>query len=236
MLHRLRKGKIGGSFGAALLLALYSCAAGPLATTGESAWKARENKLLLERNSINNTIVRLEGELLTGGTAAGQGVEEMARAVLRAHHTELLIRDPDSEFVLARSKRDQLGYTHIRFAQQYQGVPVWKAALDIHFDAQQRPYLLSGAYYPTPEGVDTGGGMGENAALENMARIDPGATGKDHAVRKVIFFRDGRHPRLAYELKPQGTAILGGTIYIMDAATGEVLNRLPVMQRSRRHP
>ncbi|HFC53920.1 MAG TPA: hypothetical protein ENJ43_05760 [Gammaproteobacteria bacterium] len=236
MLRRLWRGKIGGSFGAALLLALCSCAAGPLATTGESAWKAREDKLLLERNSTNNTIVRLEGELLPDGTAAGQGLEETARAVLRTYHTELLIRDPDSEFVLARSKRDQLGYTHIRFTQQYQGVPVWKAALDIHFDAQQRPYLLSGAYYPTPEEVDTNGGMGENAALQNMARIDPGAAARNYSVRKVIFFRDGRHPRLAYELKPQGMAVLGGTVYIMDAATGEVLNRLPVIRTSRKHP
>ncbi len=232
MPHRFWRGRIGGGLGIPLLLALCSCAVSPQASTGERPGEAQGEELRLERNHANHTIVRLEGELLPGGAADG-GVEAAAREVLRIFRRKLLIQDPDSELTLSRIRRDRLGHTHIRFTQQYQGVPVWKAALDIHFDARQRPYLLSGAYYPTPEGVDTGGGMGGSAALKTLIRSEPGEAGKNYSIRKVIYFRDGRQPRLAYELKPEGEAVLGGSSYIMDAATGEVLNRLPVMQRSR---
>jgi Zn-dependent metalloprotease len=57
--------------------------------------------------------------------------------------------------VLAGSETDQLGRRHLRFDQQYRGVPVWPARALVHFDPHGNVDLMNGAYVPTPVGETT---------------------------------------------------------------------------------
>jgi hypothetical protein len=77
--------------------------------------------------------------------------ERTAREFLSDHRTLLRLADPDNELDLVRNERDALGYQHLRFKQQYRGLAVWPAELNVHFDPDGNVDLLEGAYAPTPE-------------------------------------------------------------------------------------
>ncbi len=189
---------------------------------------------LLKRSTANDTIVQIKGELVAPEVIAGQSMEQAAATILRSWRKELLIRDPDSELKLVSLDRDRLGYSHLRFAQNYRGIPVWKAALSIHFNPQQQPYLLNGAYYPTPE-IGIEGGMDEDAALRSAATLDRAVTRPDYTARRIVFFQEERRPLLAWELEPRGRAALRGATYIIDALTGGLLLRQPARLPPRKH-
>jgi bacillolysin len=76
---------------------------------------------------------------------------ETARSFLRANRSLLLLADPDSELVLRTRQKDELGRDHLRFRQEYKGLPVWPAELIVHITSAGSVDLLEGAFVPTPQ-------------------------------------------------------------------------------------
>ena len=77
--------------------------------------------------------------------------EATAQSFMRANRELLKIKAPDEEFRLTSSQTDGEGRRHLRFDQEFRGVPVWPAQALVHLDAAGNVELVNGVYVPTPE-------------------------------------------------------------------------------------
>src|SRR5438128_165758 len=131
------------------------------AASGERPYALTESKVMSSgvrmidpgaRRVGSGTLLELRGE-----SAAHEGIVPLAvraaeddltiaRQFLRRNAGALHIYDPDSELILERQERDELGRRHLRFTQQYRGTPVWPGDLIVHLDARGNVDLVDGAF------------------------------------------------------------------------------------------
>ena len=159
--------------------------------------------------------------------------------VLQGLKTALRIVDPKSEFFQMSSSTDELECKHLRFGQQFQGVPVWNRDLYVHFDASGEPYIINGTYESTPKNVSTDPSVSNSysilvaiADLKSLGRWAP--VGPD--VAKVLGFTDpiaklvlypeaGNKFRLVYEVSIIPN-LLESYFYLIDATSGEIITKI----------
>ena len=101
----------------------------------------------LKLHPLTGVVRQLKGEVLH---RAEESDAVTARSFLRVNRELLKISAPDDEFSLASSQTDELGRRHLRFDQQYRGLPVWPAQAVVHLDTSGNVDLMNGAYVPTP--------------------------------------------------------------------------------------
>ncbi len=194
-------------------------------------------KFLLKRNPKNHTISLLKDNnpslLLYKKTTNSQTLEEVAVSFLQRHRKDFLIKNPAAEFKTLSNKTDDLGFTRIKLAQVYQGIPVWNGIISAHFNRQGELQIVRGEYFPTPDNIDIKAGMSSDALFQTMSAIDPNITNKNYKLAKIIYPLTETTPRLAYELQPVGHAKLASYTYIIDAMTGDILNRQSNIQTLR---
>jgi len=88
--------------------------------------------------------------LLVTAAAFAQGADPQDRALgasmsfLRAHSRDLGLDDPQADLKVRQSFADDLGQTHIRYRQHYQGVPVFGAEAISHVDGTGNVTLTNG--------------------------------------------------------------------------------------------
>ncbi|MEL7021016.1 MAG: M4 family metallopeptidase, partial [Bacteroidota bacterium] len=142
------------------------------------------------------------------------------------------IREPRTEFELMRLETDELGQTHIRYQQQFGGIPIYGAEIIVHTD-EAVVTKLNGRYYATPN-IDLEPSLTTASVLAKAKADLPNfkilqglekrlIAGEQTEIRTVIF-HDGETPRLAYELKLIPNLAENWT-QIVDAHTGETLRR-----------
>lgn len=165
--------------------------------------------------------------------------QEQALAVVESVRREMKLENPRAELQPVRIETDDLGFTHTRFEQTYEGIPVWGRDLYVHFDAEGEVYAVNGTYEPTPRGVETRPAIASNAALDRVVahlksenRWAPLPEGVAHTFdlpgpssRLVLYPDGGRSMRLAYEVTLHPNLIEWYT-YIVDARDGSILNRI----------
>jgi bacillolysin len=151
---------------------------------------------------------------------------ETALRFLRSHGALFRLEDPDGELLLESEEQDDLGRWHIRFGQQYRGVPVWPAGLGVHLDRAGNVDLADGAYVPTPVGVGTepvvGVGEGQQRA---RGAVPGGAMGEASVPELVIYAPLDGVPRLAWKAEVS-VGLTRAWLVVVDALDGRVLNRI----------
>ncbi len=86
---------------------------------------------------------------------------------LLTHHRERLrLVEPHRELRLLSLHTDELGISHLRFQQFYEGIPVWAADLYVHIQPSGELTLLNGRYIPTPVGAPTQPRLSPENAIE----------------------------------------------------------------------
>ena len=83
------------------------------------------------------------GVLQIGG---GTTDEETIRTFFRKQRTLLGLVDPEQELKLRVRQMDDLGHLHLRYQQNYKGLPVWGAELIAQIDEQGDLISINGAY------------------------------------------------------------------------------------------
>ncbi len=66
-----------------------------------------------------------------------------ARNFLRRNRRVLGIKSPDQELYLLKQQSDQLGRAHLKYAQRYQGLPVWPGNIVVHLAPQGHVDLMN---------------------------------------------------------------------------------------------
>lgn len=150
---------------------------------------------------------------------------------------------PEEELSVMSANKDELGFQHIRFEQEYNGLRIYGQDVYVHANPQQEVFLVHGSYLPTPKALDVTPTLTAKDAIEasNNALRTIGEWGEIPAETAALLGYKGpttelliyphqnarREPslRLAYAVTvcPR---LSESWMYFIDAKTGETLNRL----------
>ncbi len=146
-----------------------------------------------------------------------------ARAFLRRYQPSLGIKNPDKELTLQKQQMDDLGRSHLKYEQRYQGLPVWPADIIVHFSPAGFVDLMNGAYAPTPRKLLStkprvseleAQEMASKSLLPRLLTVDP--------VVKLIFYYDGSKHKLAWKVRVNNNMNERWRV-IIDAISGKEL-------------
>lgn len=164
--------------------------------------------------------------------------EAAARAQLDQLQPWLGVDQPAQEFTLQRYAQDDLGHTHIRMQQVYQGIPVYGAEVIVHYTGQQE-VRVNGRYRPTPA-LQTVTPTLDADAARGLALADAGTLVPVHEIptawREILDYHEAPAELVIYHpphnpvphltwhvsLRPN---VLHHWEYFIDAQTGTVLHR-----------
>jgi len=170
-------------------------------------------------NEENGTVSFLQGKL---SGQLGQEVERSARQVLEAHTALLGIQKPSEEFVLWGSSRDQLGMTHVRMSQQYNGVPVFGGEIVVHFNADGSARSLNGRYFPTPSLEVTPSLSSQQAVEKAKAQLATAPILRQPIISALNIYAEKQEAHLTWKVVIPAHHPLGNWTYFIDAHSGEV--------------
>lgn len=164
--------------------------------------------------------------------------ETLAKNFLNDNKSLLRIVDPQNEFSLEHSQKDDLGMTHVKFSQVYQGIDIWGKEIIVHLDSHGDVLSLNGTYEQTPTMItDLNGKLDKADAisitlndLKNKTSIDSLLPQLKKLLdyngpiaKKIIWYDKNHFPHLAWNVE-----VISGLsedwLYFIDAQTGSVLN------------
>jgi len=149
--------------------------------------------------------------------------EETVRTFLNLHRELLQITEPDTELVLRKRDLDPEGRHHLRFRQEFQGLPVWPSDLMVHLDSQGNAELLDGAFVPTPKVETNALWTAAQAVLQARSRLADGASGTASEPQLIVYSPQDRPARLAWKFDLTITVARAWTC-VVDARDGSVLD------------
>ena len=175
---------------------------------------------------VNNTQDLQSGVNPVAAYSVATGVntdEQIARLFLNYNRAYLRLDNPDSELSLNRQESDDLNRRHIRFNQNYQGLPVWPAELVVHLDPQGSVDLVNGAFIPTPNTLITKPVVSTQAALTAARAYAPGSEEANASQPELIVYGALDRPaRLACKLELD-ISIGSHWVVVVDALNGQIL-------------
>ena len=158
------------------------------------------------------------------GFAAGSDSHlTTARTFLHTNCDLLRLDDPHAELVLARRHTDELGRTHLRFRQQYQGLPVWPADVIVHLNPDGHVDVMNGVFVPTPKKLSTVPVLDEATAVEYARTgLADGDKAEVTASELIIYAPGDTPPRLAWKLELD-ISLTSRWLVVIDAINGDEL-------------
>lgn len=175
-----------------------------------------------------------DGRLLAADNSAAEPPVRAA-AFLDSYGRLLGIRNPAEELRLLRVEQDDMGLSHVRLDQLYQGVPVFAAQVIVHMNGQGIT-AVSGLFVPGIE-LDTTPTLSAAASATIARNVlvkeaeDETLTAENSALyvynTGLILGENGRNA-LAYAVEVRGDTT-AEQVWI-DAHSGVLLNRIPLRQ------
>lgn len=160
--------------------------------------------------------------------AAGQPVDVVAAEFLRQHGTVFGVDNARTQLRLVGSNRDHLGYTHYKYQQYFNDLPVFGQQIIVH---TQDSTVRSAAGRLTPN-IKVAERSTALSAHEAFARV---LSSKDHTLAASsvklandsgtlgVFTADDGTPYLAYEMDVRSATGPQSWRYYLDATSGKVL-------------
>jgi hypothetical protein len=194
----------------------------------------------LIRDPSNGTVRVLKGDGLTAPLLVNEEYQhavsnrlpgEIAIAFINAYRGLFKIQDPGSELTVNAIETDHLGLTHVRLKQQYNGLEVYPADINVHFNQSGEVYLVQGRYAKTPSNVVIEPRLGEADVL--------GAVSKEIGIKKtqlrkystalIVYCGANTAPQLAYRMYAE-VSLSKAWNYVVDSQTGAILNKTSAIQ------
>lgn len=168
-----------------------------------------------------------------GLAAKAASVDDEATSFIQRHAQAFGLRIGSTDLKLNRTEVDGLGYKHVKFRQEYGGVPVFGASLSAHFDSNDQLVAVTGTLVPDLS-LSVAPSLSESEAAATatdwVAFNNSGAT---LSVRKsrLVVFREGLAKgvpgdnHLAYEIEVGNGVNVREFVYI-DAHTGKLIDQI----------
>jgi bacillolysin len=185
---------------------------------------------------VPRVIVPLAGQE-TASAAMADPVEH-AKSFLAQQSTLLRMDDPVSECAESGVRRDELGMTHVRLQQTFQGIEVWGADAYVHIGQDGRVTMFNGAFRPTPKLSTTTPVVDSRQAIQ-IVRSDLSRAGAVEGVpeglkpflgyagptaRMVVWHEETGVPHLAWAVGAR-SGLANDWQYFVDAISGTVLDK-----------
>lgn len=181
----------------------------------------------------NGAIRWLKGQM--DGLGKTQNTLAAAAVLLDEYKATLLLKAPHTELKLIHQETDVLGIAHLRYAQVFQGLPVWGRDLWIHL--REDEFIINGTYEPTPRTIINAPRLTEADAirytihdLQAKGRWKPPATrwpgAEPDAATPVWAATGSKKMERAYAVHIQANVIESFT-YLVSAQDGRILYRTP---------
>ncbi|MCB1097930.1 MAG: M4 family metallopeptidase [Verrucomicrobiae bacterium] len=145
---------------------------------------------------------------------------------LRNNRELLRIDDASGDTVLHSTDTDGLGYTQMRYTTAYKGLEVWPSSFTVQLDPSGDVGLMTGAYAPTPDGLNTE----PSVAQEDAGRAAIMAVGasplspRESGTLKVFAPVSEPDPKLAWQFAVHSGVAQHWDVFV-DAHSGEVLHK-----------
>lgn len=194
----------------------------------------------LIRDSSNGTIRVLKGVGLSKPLMEDEDYRnaisnrlpgETAITFIDAYRSVFKLQNPRSELTVSTVDTDTLKMTHIRLKQQYNGVEVWPADINVHLNESGHVYLVQGRYTPTPSNLKEDPHLNESDALmmvANDAGIEMDQLNK-YRTKLIVYCGLTETPVLAYRVYAE-VSISRAWIYVVDSQTGMILDKISAVQ------
>jgi Zn-dependent metalloprotease len=155
-------------------------------------------------------------------------LQRSAASFLDMHGAAFGLRSGSADLALKRAESDDLGQTHLTYAQQYAGLPVFGSQLKVHFDVGGRITVVNGTVVPDIDVSATPSRSQAEAEAQAVGFVrSKGAAAKKS---RLLIYREGLVKgvpganRLAYEVE-----VWRGNqrdfLYV-DAHTNKVIDRI----------
>ena len=144
---------------------------------------------VMEKNQSNQTVSYLKGVnlFLTANITEGTD-EEKCMQYINHYRNDFKLQNPEAELIVQSTQTDDLGYSHIKFSQQYRSLDIWMSFLSMHLNQNDQLYLVKGEYYPTPEFLDIDDAIDAQNIVTVVASKNSEITEHDFVVKKMIYF------------------------------------------------
>ena len=166
---------------------------------------------------------QIKGAVLQSAQAGSDPPLTTARTFLHTNCDLLRLDDPHAELVLVQRHTDELGRTHLRFQQEYRGVPVWPADVIVHLNPEGHVDVMNGVFVPTPKKLGTVPVLdAADAAEYARTGLTDGAEAEVSASKLIIYAPGDTPPRLAWKLE-LAIDVTSRWLVVIDAVTGAEL-------------
>ncbi len=173
--------------------------------------------------------VRGTAEVVSGEFRLGAAADYPTTAVkfIDSRSDLFGLKQATTELRLLRQETDQLGSTHVRLDQMYQGLRVWGCQKIVHFKDPSTIYMVAGQTIPTPDISTTPrltAGTAEGSALSAVKSVV--GSQAVTTTSELLVFPQKSKGILAYLVTVQG--VTNGSIrwrVFVDAQTGTVLEK-----------
>jgi Zn-dependent metalloprotease len=186
------------------------------------ALKSLGKDVKVDWNKENATPIFLYGNL--NSTKSASSAEAAAIQFMSANSVLFKLKNPMNELEMHSQDGDELGYTHIKYDQQVNGVPVWGSQLGVHINNGGQIYCVSGDYHPTIEIATSPAVLEQNAkqvAMDDLKKTEKRPI--DSKGTLVVFPWQGGY-LLCWNVEVFGTQPNDiDWQYFVDAVTGEVV-------------
>jgi len=194
----------------------------------------------LIRDSSDGTVRVLKGDGLStplmtdedySRAVAGGTPGEISIAFINAYRRLFRIDDPTREMIVSAIKTDNLGMTHVKLKQQYKGIEVWPADINVHLNKSGDVYLVQGRYTQTPSAINQKASLVESEALDVISRDIKVEKDKWRKWRTQLIVYCGlpKSPQLGYRIYVE-IRVDNAWNYIVDAQTGSILEKTSAIQ------
>jgi len=173
---------------------------------------------------------------LMGGSARGYGgpPEQAAQAFLQAHKTLFGIENARQELEVDRTNQSDDGSSRVQYRQMYRGLPVLNSGYLVAFDDEGAIHYVSGDFYPDLQ-VDPSPRLQAGDVVEAMRSDLGGASSfsvRQEPVLSVFVDNSGEEltAHLAYEARAERRDPLKAYKYVVDAHSGEILQKISLIE------
>ncbi|HTP09328.1 MAG TPA: M4 family metallopeptidase [Anaerolineae bacterium] len=161
----------------------------------------------------------------------------IARGFLDENRALFKLRSVAEDLQFLRDETDkQLGWSHVRMAQMYKGLPVFGYQLVVHLDTQHQVVAVNGHFYPdidldpTPKVTQA---AAEQLALDDLlnSQLQPDqrsrvkATILRHKTQLMIYIDHNDQPRLTWYVTLMTDSPLGQWRYFVNARRAQIVHQ-----------
>lgn len=180
------------------------------------------------------TFVRIppgQAKKAAGGSASD--LNNSAREFVGKHAQAFGLRVASNDLTYQLTEQDALGKSHVRYTQEYGGVPVFGASLSVHFDENERLIATSGTLVPDIDlslAANISEADADDTAL-NWVASENNAVGISVRSSKLVIYRDGLAKGvpgdnyLAYQVEV-GNGVDVREFVFVDAHSGKFIDQI----------